>query len=419
LGLVVVGLDHHTASVDIRERCALRNNALLTLMYQLSTPPIRSVVILSTCNRLEVYADVHHSETARTVITRKLTDDFHITPDTLYSYEGQAAVNHLFRVACGLESMVLGESQILGQVSHAYTASANHHPLTPDLHRLFSSALQTGKRTHTETRISQTKTSVAHAALTFAKNPISFAVIGTGEIAEQALHAIRTEYPHSSIHIISRRVEPAKRLADQVQGVVHRWGELWPMLSQVDCVITATSAHHPILQAVDLQPILTNRQTPLTLIDIALPRDVDPSARDLDGLYLFDIDDVQRVVDANLRQRQACVPQVERIIAEEQAAFIAWWHGRDAVPTIAELRRKVQAVVHAELQDTLSQLSHLEAKDRQLIERLAHRLGNKILHSPTMNLRQRAQTGEEIQNYSQVVRELFALLPDDGVSHAG
>lgn len=414
--LIVVGLDHHTAEVDIRERCALSSEAITALIYQLSVPPVRSAVILATCNRLEIYADVYDADLAQAVITHKLGADFAVPPDVLYAHVGQAAVNHLLRVACGLESMVLGEPQILGQVSMAYAHVQAAHMLTPDLHRLFSAALQTGKRAHTQTHISRHTTSVSHAALTLAEDAESVLIIGAGEMAEQAaIAAVDRHIAH--VHIINRTFESAQALAEQVGGQAHAWSDLWHMLKFVDCAISATGAPHTVLQTLDLSRVLARRSTPLKLIDIALPRDVEPSARGLAGLQLHDIDDIQRVVDANLRQREACVPDVERIITEETAAFMAWWYGREVVPTIADLRRKVQAVAQAELEAALSQLAHLDESDRQRIERLAHRLVNKILHEPTVNLRQRAQDGNA-GDYSRVVRELFALVADE-VSHAG
>ncbi len=417
MALIVTGLDHHSAEVNIRERCALTDDARIALTYQLCIPPVKSVVVLNTCNRLEVYADTHDAGLAQAAITRKLSADFDVPPDVLYTHVGQAAVNHLLRVTCGLQSMVLGEPQILGQVSAAYTHAQAAHALTPDLHRLFSIALQTGKRAHTQTHISRHTTSVSHAALTLAERVQSVLIIGAGEMAEQAATA-SYERGVQHIHIINRTYESAQLLAERVNGTAHTWSDLWHMLKFVDCAISATGAPHTVLQAVDLARVLAERTAPLTLIDIALPRDVEPSARGLNGLNLHDIDDIQCVVDANLRQREACVPDVERIITEETAVFIAWWHGREVVPTIAELRRKVQAVAQVELQNALSQLGHLDEADRQHIERLAHRLVNKILHDPTVNLRQRAQDGDA-GDYSRVLRELFALLPDEVAPHAG
>lgn len=415
--LIVTGLNHRTADIATRERCALSDDALIALTYGFGVPPVRAVVIVATCNRLEVYADAHDASAAARMITRRLSADFAVSPDMVYTHAGADAVHHLLRVACGLDSMVLGEPQILGQIGRAYNTAASCHMLTPDLHRLFAIALQTGKRAHTQTGIGRHTTSVSHAALGLARDAQSVLIIGAGEMAVQAAHAAH-ERDVPDIHIINRTFEAAQTLAEQVGGQSHAWSDLWGLLARVDCAISATGAPHTVLQAIDLQRMGAGRTTPLTLIDVALPRDVEPSARGLDGLYLYDIDDIQRVVDANIRQRLACVPDVERIIAEESAAFMAWWHGREVVPTIAELRRKVQAVAQAELEAALNQMAHLDDADRQRIERLAHRLVNKILHEPTVNLRQRAQDGDA-GDYSRVLRELFALLPDEVSRHAG
>ncbi len=408
--LIITGLDHHTADIDIRERCALSEAARCALIDQLCVPPIQAVVILNTCNRLEVYAHAD-SDAAQATIVHRLSADFGVPQDVLYTHTGQAAAEHLLRVTCGLESMVLGEPQILGQVSGAYMQAQAAHALTPELHRLFSIALQTGKRAHSETCISRYTTSISHTALTLAEGAQSVLIIGAGEMAEQAAIAA-ADRQIAAVHIVNRTYDSARRLAARVNGTAHPWDALWGMLAQVDCVVSATSAPHALLHAQDLRQALAQRAAPLTVIDIALPRDVEPAARALEGLHLYDIDDIERVVDSNLRQRMACVPEVERIIAEETGAFMEWWHGREVVPTIAELRRKVQAVAQAELETTLNQLAHLDDVDRQRVERLAHRMVNKILHDPTVNLRQRAQHGNA-DDYSRVLRELFALVSDE------
>lgn len=406
--LVMIGFNHLTASVDVRERCAMSEKGRMALGYQLiASANIHAVVILATCNRLEIYADCANGLLAGQFIADTLQQQFDVPEAVLYQYDGEAVVHHLFRVACGLDSMVLGEAQILGQVSDAYQSAQRMKALTPQLHRLFMSAIQTGKRAHTETAISRYATSVSHVALNLVANAQSVLIIGAGEMATQAAHASHDKHiPH--ITITTRHYENACALANQVGGQALLWSKLWDFLADVDCVISATSAPHPILTHHDLGDVLSRRDKPLTIVDIAVPRDVEPSARALAGLCLYDMDDIQQVVDDNLRQRQACVPHIEAIIAQEAGIFMTWQRGRAITPTITDLRHKVQRIAKSEMDDLMPKLSHLAADDVQRIEKMVHRLVNKILHEPTLALRQHAQNGGG-DDYSRVVRDLFAL----------
>lgn len=411
MALLVVGLNHRTASVEVRERCALGADALSALTYRLSVAPVLGVVILATCNRLEIYADTLDPAVAAQQIQHTLCTDFDVPTSSLYMQTGQAAVVHLLSVACGLDSMVLGESQILGQVADAYQHAQQHPQLTPLLHRLFSLALETGKRAHTQTHISRHSTSVSHVALNLAQGAQTLLIVGAGVMAEQAARAAQ-ERNIAQIYVVNRTYASAQALAQQVGGTAYLWSELWTLLHHVDAVICATGAPHTVLQTADLARVVPQRSAPLTLIDIALPRDVEPSARAVTGVCLYDLDDLQRVVDANLRQREQCIPHVQRIIQAAADDFKVWLHGREVVPTLVELRRKVESVAQAEVAQTLARLEHLDRADQLIVERLAHRLVNKILHEPTINLRQRAQDGNA-DDYSRVLRELFDLLPEE------
>lgn len=406
--LVVIGLNHHTASVDVREKCALSEQGYMALTYQLTASPfIDAVVILATCNRLEIYADCADANLGGQFIADTLQHNFDLPEDVLYQHHGEAVVNHLLRVACGLDSMVLGEAQILGQVAHAYQSAQQSQSLTPILHRLFMTAAQTGKRAHTETAISQHATSVSHIALNLLDGAQSVLIIGAGEMAEQAIIAAHDKHiPH--IHIINRTYESASTLAGRIGGKAHLWSNLWDMLAQVDNVICATSAPHPILTAHDLAKVVSQRATPLRIVDIAMPRDVEPAARQLMGLQVYDIDDIQQTVDHNMRQRQACIPAIDHIIRHETDIFLVWARGRGVVPTITDLRQKIGMIAQTELDDMTHRLNHLSEGDMALIQKLIHRLVNKILHDPTITLRQHAQQGDA-DMYARVVRDLFTL----------
>ena len=408
MNLVLVGLNHHTASVDVREKCALTENGRIALTYRLiASPLIHAVVILTTCNRLEIYADCADVHLGGGVVADTLQHNFDLPENALYQHHGADVVSHLLRVACGLDSMVLGEAQILGQVADAYQSAQQAHTLTPNLHRLFMTATQTGKRAHSETAISRYATSVSHIALNLLDGAQSVLIIGAGEMAEQAVYASHDKYI-PQIHIINRTYEAACILAGQIGGEAHLWSNLWDMLATVDAVITATRAPHPILRKHDLAQVINRRQHSLTIVDIALPRDVEHAARTLAGLTVYDIDDIQQVVDENVRQRRACIPAIEQIIRHEAEIFLMWARGRGVVPTITDLRQKVQAIAQHELEGMMNRLNHLSDADLQLIQKLMHRVVNKILHEPTLTLRQHAQTGDA-DDYSRVVRELFTL----------
>lgn len=415
MNLVLVGLNHHTASVDVREKCALTDNGRIALTYRLiASPHIHAVVILATCNRLEIYADCADADLGGQFIADTLQHHFDLPKYVLYQYHGADVVNHLLRVACGLDSMVLGEAQILGQVGDAYQSAQQAHTLTPILHRLFTTASQTGKRAHSETAISQYATSMSHIALNLLAGAQSVLIIGAGEMAEQAVYAAHDKHI-LHIHIINRTYETACSLARQMGGEAHLWSNLWDMLATVDAVISATRAPHPILRMHDLAQVINRRQTPLTIVDIALPRDVEPSARNLSGLTVYDIDDIQQVVDQNVRQRQACIPAIEQIIRHEAELFLAWARGRDVVPTITDLRQKIGMIAQTELDDMTHRLNHLSENDMALIQKLVHRVVNKILHDPTIALRQHAQQGDA-DMYARVVRDLFSLtVADEGL----
>ena len=415
MDLVLVGLNHHTASVDVRDNCALTENGRVALTYRLiASPLIHAVVILATCNRLEIYADCADADLGRRFIADTLQHNFDLPQHALYQCHGADVVHHLLRVACGLESMVLGEAQILGQVADAYQSAQKSHTLTPSLHRLFTTATQTGKRAHTETAISQHATSVSHVALNLLAGAQSVLIIGAGEMAEQAVYASHDKHiPH--IHIINRTYESACILAERVNGEAHLWSNLWDILATVDAVISATHAPHPILQKHDLAQVINRRQSSLKIVDIALPRDVEHAARTLSGLTVYDIDDIQQVVDHNMRQRQACIPAIEHIIHHEAEIFLMWARGRDVVPTITDLRQKIVTIAQTEMDDMTHRLSHLSEGDMALIQKLIHRLVNKILHDPTIALRQHAQQGDA-DVYARVVRDLFSLtVADEGL----
>lgn len=418
--ILLVGLNHQTAPVELRECFYLSDSALrqalTTLWYDEQYSSLSESVIISTCNRLEIYAVVESAVTGFDVMAHFLAQLHHVSRDELfaclYFLEGRAAIDHLMRVAAGLNSLVLGETQILGQVAHALAAAQAAETVGAHLTQVFTHAIHAGKRARTETDISRHTTSVSHAAALLAERElgslerVKALVVGAGEMAELAARALQM-HAAGSIQIISRTYHHAATLAGQLEVGMRDWSELTRALSEVDLVIAATGAPHTVIHRDDVAARGASAR-PLLLIDIAVPRDIDDDVREIPGVQLYDIDDLKLVVDHNQAQRRAAVAQVEAIIAHELAAVLEWLHSREVVPVIVDLRRKVQAIAEVELEQALRRMTTLDAHDRQVVDQMVHRIVNKLLHTPTTTLRAHATDGDSLA-YAAAVRELFAL----------
>jgi len=423
LALLLIGLNHRTTPVELREKLYLTTEQLYPVLNELQQ---QSVVILesamlSTCNRLEVYCAVRDVVAAKSAIMHFLCQHYGLSETILrthlYIKQGRLAIQHLMRVAAGLDSMILGESQILGQVGDALRCATTVSTTGTYLHRLFEQAIHAGKRARTETAISQNTTSVSHAAALLIRNRVMqlaprVLVIGAGEMAQLAAQAA-SDYGIQQIAVINRTYDHAQALAEKIDGIAFEWSRLWDQLAAVDVVITATGAPHTVLYADDMRRVVEQRQgRNLLMVDVAVPRDIDPAVDDLDGITCYDIDDLQQVVDDSLAQREACIPAVEAIIAEEAEKYWQWLNERNIVPVIKDLRREIQSVVQTELEDALNKLAHLDDGEQEVVKRLAHRIMNKVLHAPTASLREQAANGDS-ESYATVVRDLFALSQDE------
>lgn len=430
--IILVGMNHRTAPVELREQfsldgCGLRM-ALETM--QINTPDglcsedvqtpsvLREGAILTTCNRLENYAVAADAGLGRFALEDFLVRLQGISREQiyphLYFFEDQTAIQHLMRVAAGLDSMILGEPQILGQVSDAYREALASGTAGPILSQLFMQAIHAGKRARTETAISRHTTSVSHAAVSLAEqqtgdlSTMHVLLVGSGEMAEQAAQALR-QHGAQNITCINRTYARARNLAEHIQSQAVNWSKMPEALAQADVVITATGAPHLVITADDVAAILPERGgRPLLFVDIAVPRDVEETVDSLAGVKRYDIDDLQSVVDDNLAQRQAAVPHVELIIDEEIACFQDWLSTRQVVPVIKDLRRKARELAQAEVEEALRHLNGLDTKDRQVIARMAHRIVNKMLHEPTVRLKASAENGNG-SAYAQALWDLFAL----------
>jgi glutamyl-tRNA reductase len=417
--ITLVGLNHRTAPLELREQLSLSGDRLHSALRALHTAGcVHETVILCTCNRLEIYAAGEQTSNAWTALQGFLAHQHHILlaqlSPHLYCLEGQTAAQHLMRVAAGLDSLILGEPQILGQVSRACGAAQDAGTVGPVLSRLFMQAAHAGKRARSETAISRHTTSISHAAVLLAQAKLHHwrdtraVVVGAGAmgvLAAEALHMSGVR----AITCINRTEASAQALARRVQGRALAWAALPNALAWADVVLTATGAPSPIIHVQDVAPVLAQRHgRPLVFVDAAIPRDVEEAVGDLPAVYRYDMDDVHAALDANHAQRAAAVPAVEAIIAEETARFVAWLHHRQVAPVIADLRGKALAVAHDEVAQALRQLEGLPERDQQVITRLAHRIVNKLLHTPTMCLKTHT-IHDNHGAYAQVVRDLFAL----------
>ncbi|OFV84680.1 MAG: glutamyl-tRNA reductase, partial [Acidobacteria bacterium RBG_16_64_8] len=397
-------------------------------------PDFRESALLSTCNRFEVYGvPVGAARDACALMVGRLADVGGLTREELephiYQKEDREAVEHLLRVACGLDSQLLGETQILGQVSQSLAAARASGTTGPQLTYLFSRAAHAGKRARSETEISRGATSIGHAAVTLLEKELgdlsarTVLVVGAGEIAELAVRAL-CEHAASEVWCINRSMPAAQALAVRNGCRARPWAELPQALASVDAVISATGAPHAVIYAEDVEPVLERRQgLPLVLMDIAVPRDVDLAVGALPGVVLHDIDKLEATLDRNLRRRWASVPRVEDIISTETEVVMDWLHGRDAKQLVAELRERARSVADAELGGALRKLNGLDEDAQEIVARMANRIVGKLLHQPTKRLKSRASS-EDFATYCDAVVDLFGLTGEplhkpEGLTEAG
>ncbi len=422
--LICVGISHRTAPVALRERLAFPASQLRAgLQALLETAdggprPIHEAVILNTCNRLEVYALTAHPASGSAAI-RDFLARFHALPARefapyLYEHADDAAVTHLFRVAAGLDSMIVGEAEILGQVRQALEVARGQGAAGRVLTRVFQHAVHAGSRARQETRIGHRAASVPSVAVALARElrgtlrRLQVLVVGAGDMGALTAKALMDQGAQGII--VSNRSYPrAVELARRWNGCAVTFERLPQAMAQADLVISATDAPHPVIRRDTVAAVMAQRpQRPLLIIDIAVPRDVEPEVGTLPGVHLYDIDALQRMVERNLAERQAEIPKVEAIVAEEAAACMAWFRALDVVPTIVELRRRAEAIRQAEVEQALRRLNGLSDREREIIEMLSKRIVNKLLHEPTVRLKQHAN-GHSGFYYTEAMRELFGL----------
>ncbi len=419
MNIIVVGLSHKTAPVNIREKVAFPPTEMeKPLLQLLELPTVAEALIVSTCNRVELYAVSRQPEAAISEL-KKFLADFHaldsaLLDEHLYAFTGTEAIRHVLRVSASLDSMVIGEPQILGQIKTAYSYACEYKTAGVILNRFLRKAFSTAKRVRTETEIASNAVSVSFAAVELARKIFdslenkTVMLIGAGEMCELAAkHFINNGV--SKVLVTNRTFSRAERLAEEFNGTAVSFENFREQLHRADIVLSSTGAPDYILGAKKLKEVCKlRRYKPMFLIDIAVPRDIDPAANKLDGIYLYDVDDLQGVVQANLKERQKEAAKAELIVETEVEQFCTWLATLEVTPTIVALRQKIEQIRRAELEKTLAGLKGLDEKQRKAIESMTNAMVNKILHQPTQILKQTSNGGDS-HCYLDAVRTLFDL----------
>jgi glutamyl-tRNA reductase len=416
MALTVVGVSHRTAALDVRERLMIRSAELHAALDELRAGGgARESVIVSTCNRTELYF-TGAEDTPRgalEMLSRRLGES---AEPYAYIRRDREAAAHLFRVAAGLDSMILGEAQIQGQVRDAWEMGRAASGIV--LNRLFQSALGVASRVRTETALGRGAASVSSASVQLAKQIFgSLAgrramVLGAGEMAELALECLVDEGVRTAV-VANRTFERATALAAKYGATAMHVDESWAQVADVDVLLCSTAAPHPVVRAAHLEPALARRgDRPLCVIDIAFPRDVEPAVRDLANVYLYDLDDLRAVVAANIERRREELPSAEHVIADEVERFWQWLAGLHAVPVVTELRASAEQMRAKEVAQLLRRMPNLSATDREAIEQLSRALMNKFLHEPSVRLKAAAANGRGLA-IVDAARYLFGVGKDD------
>ncbi len=409
-----VGLNHQTSPVEEREQLAFSPDEMPDALARLGKK-VGGAVLLSTCNRTEVYAtlpegSVHTSHLIDLLNQVKGTS---IGASRFYAYQHSAAARHLFRVSAGIDSMVLGESQILGQVRDAMSEATHAGTLNGVLSKLFHTAIGAGKRARTETHISRHSVSVGSAAVTLARKRLgdlagrTVLVISAGSMGKLAARAL-AETGGAHIVVANRTLDRARELAAEIgpRSAAVALSDLREALGDADIVISGTAAEGFIVGPKDVQPVMARRNgRGLLFIDIAVPRDIDPAVAEVEGVHLLDIDDIEAVTASGLNGRHQEVERVAAIIEEEVSAFLNWWASLDVVPVIVALRERAEAIRRQEVERTLGRLPDLDDESRQRIEAMTAAIVKKMLNRPIARLKDGADKGL----YMEALEDLFDL----------
>ncbi|MCL2760255.1 MAG: glutamyl-tRNA reductase [Desulfuromonadales bacterium] len=430
MNIVVVGLSHKTAPVEVREKVAFAPTHMEEPLNTLvSLEDITEGVIVSTCNRVEIYATTQDIAAGTARIKRFFADYHKVDIEKLdqhfYSYHGEEAIKHVFRVASSLDSMVVGEPQILGQIKTAYGYAAEYKSSGIILNRFLHKAFSVAKRVRTETKIASSAVSVAFAAVELARkifNDLSdktVMLIGAGEMCELAAkHFLNNGV--RGIFVTNRTFERAESLAEEFDGKAVRFEDLFDQLHKADIVLSSTGAPYTIIGPSDLNEVMKRRKhKPMFFIDIAIPRDIDPAVNGVENVYLYTVDDLNGVVESNIEQRKKEAEKAEEIVNQEIGQFFKWLSSLEVTPTIVALRKKFDEIRKAEIEKTLSGWKDIPPDAGKKLEAATMAMMNKLLHHPISTLKQSGQGGRTAL-YVDALRGLFELnvdIPDDEEMH--
>lgn len=425
--IALIGLSYRTSPISVREKLScstVSNERIADLLGSGGSANgcaehVQELVLLSTCNRVELYAGVSAEvEDVERLLAALLSDITGVSVDTFngqtYFYVDQEAANHLFHVSSGLDSLVLGEAQVLGQVTDAYMGAVDNKSIGPVLTELFRAAIRTGKRARSETAISQNSMSTSTIAIAQAHELLGargghrYLVIGMGEMGQLALKRLH-KADAAQIGVINRTYQRAADLVSDETMIAYRWEELSDALADADIVISATGAPHTVISAEMINNVMVSRPgRPLVLLDIAVPRDIEQDVCQIAGVHLYDADHLKNSLDGALAARQAEAPKVERIITEEFDALTVQLRVLDVRPVIVHLREKAERIRQEEVERTLRYLGDADPQIVKQLHLFSRSLINKLLHEPTVRLKSRAGD-DEAATYAAAINDLFAL----------
>ncbi|GAB4388871.1 MAG: glutamyl-tRNA reductase [Thermodesulfovibrionales bacterium] len=422
MNILVVGLNHKSAEVEVREKLAFEGAKLESGLVGLKgLPQVLEAVVLSTCNRVEIYSNVKDPGKAAEEI-KAFISEFHgirsgLLEGALYFHQGPAAVRHALRVASSLDSMVVGEPQILGQLKDAFDFALQKKATGVLLNKLMKKAISVAKRVRTETRIAENAVSISFAAVELARKIFtdladkSVMLLGAGEMAELAAkHLISNGV--REIMVANRTYERGCALAEEMGGRAVEFERFLHEMVQADIVICSTGAPTYVVGKAQMHGVMKERkQKPVFVIDISVPRNIDPEINDMPNVYLYDVDDLQGVVDSNVLERRKEAEKAEAIIDDEIESFLRWQSSLDSVPTIVALRDRAEAIKREELEKFSNKLPELDEKQRKLVEQLASSIVNKLIHPPTAALK---EDSEDRDTLIATIKRLYGLNNDGG-----
>jgi glutamyl-tRNA reductase len=415
----ITGVNHKSAPVEVRERLAFDDRSLSEALLNLKTRPgFCEGLILSTCNRVEVALTCEENSGAMVAVDQFLADTRHVERDWvtpyLYRYDDGEAIRHLFRVAASLDSMVVGEPQILGQLKSAYALAKEHGAVNGFLDNLLTRAFNVAKRVRSETEIGSSAVSVSYAAVELAREIFGsladkkVMIVGAGKMSELAVRHLRRSGA-TQIFVTNRTHERAIEMAQLFEGKIVEYTHFLGFLPEIDIVIASSGAPHYIVVREDMKKVIeARRNRPMFLIDIAVPRNIEPSVNELDGVFLYDIDDLQKVVETNLQGRMESAEEAEAIIREEVDRMIVRLKTREVVPTIVSLQEQLESWRAAELARMRAKFGALTPEQEQALEAFSKSMINKIAHGPIAELRRQASLPDG-HLFISVVRKVFRL----------